>query len=162
MQWHWGNIGSAVGGLAALIAVIFAVYGIVKYGPGWLRDSRERQQAQAAAASAEADLAREQAEQIRLERQRGLHGWSRSGVDTFTVTLVTSTEEMDHAREQLLSGGPSGYAILRVEYGQVNRALHLRQIVETEALIARPPTTGELEALEAGLRELGIPKAAHA
>lgn len=50
MQWHWGNIGPAVAGLAALVAAVAAVYGLVRYGPAWLRDSRERQQAQAAAA----------------------------------------------------------------------------------------------------------------
>src|SRR5580704_10264230 len=76
MQWHWGNIGSAAAGLAALLATVFTIYGVVKYGPAWLRDSRARQQAQAAAASEQAILARQQGEQISLERRRGLHGWS--------------------------------------------------------------------------------------
>ena len=122
MQWHWGNIGSAAAGLAALLATVFTIYGVVKYGPAWLRDSRARQQAQAAAASEQAILARQQGEQISLERRRGLHGWSRHGVDAFLVALVTSAEEMAEAREELTGGGPTGYVILRVARAKRNPA----------------------------------------
>ena len=165
-QWHWGNIGSAAAGLAALLATVFTIYGVVKYGPAWLRDSRARQQAQAAAASEQAILARQQGEQISLERRRGLHGWSRHGVDTFLVALVTSAEEMAEAREELTGGGPTGYVILRVaeseeKSGTANRGLRLRQIIKSEGLISRPPTTGEREALETGLDALDIPRAPH-
>jgi hypothetical protein len=102
---HWGNIGSAVAGLAALIAAIFAVYGVIRYGPAWLRDSRARQQAQAAEAEANASLAREQEEQIRLERRRTLQGWSAMGVNTYRVALVTSAGEMAQAADELAGGG---------------------------------------------------------
>ena len=166
MQWHWGNIGSAAAGLAALLATVFTIYGVVKYGPAWLRDSRARQQAQAAAASEQAILARQQGEQISLERRRGLHGWSRHGVDTFLVALVTSAEEMAEAREELTGGGPTGYVILRVaeseeKSGNANRGLRLRQIIKSEGLISRPPTIGEREAFETGLDALDIPRAPH-
>jgi hypothetical protein len=71
---------------------------------------------------------------------------------------------MDEAREELTGGGPTDYVILRVaesdqKGGNVNRALRLRQIIENEGLISRPPTAGEREALEAGLDALGIPRA---
>ena len=141
-------------------------YGVVKYGPAWLRDARARQQAQAAAASEQAILARQQGEQISLERRRGLHGWSRHGVDTFLVALVTSAEEMAEAREELTGGGPTSYVILRVaeseeKSGNVNRGLRLRQIIKSDGLISRPPTPGEREALETGLDALDIPRAPH-
>jgi hypothetical protein len=158
MQWHWGNIGSAAAGLAAFIATVAAVYGVIRYGPPWLRDSRERQQAQAAAAREQEALAREEAEQIRLDRHRLLYGWSRGGLGGFGVVLVTTAEEMNQARDELTGGGPSGYVILRVAEGpgDVNRALSLRQLVETEGEISRPPTAGEREALEADLAALGV------
>jgi hypothetical protein len=55
-RMHWGNIGSAAAGLAALIAAVFAVsYAIVKRQcPAWLQAVRDRENAQA-------DAAREQA-----------------------------------------------------------------------------------------------------
>jgi hypothetical protein len=161
MQWHWGNIGSASAGIAALIATVAAVYGVIRYGPAWLRDSRARQQAQAAAAREQENLAREQAEQIRLDRRRRLSGWSPGGVETYTVALVTPAEEMTQACDELTVGGPSDYVILRVaesdeKYGNVNRAHSLRQLVETEGYISRPPSAGEREALETGLTAMGI------
>jgi hypothetical protein len=47
--------------------------------------------------------------------------------------------------------------ILRVAEGpgDDNRALRLRQLVEAEGAISRPPMPGEREALEAGLTALG-------
>jgi hypothetical protein len=161
MQWHWGNIGSAAAGLAALIATVAAVYGVIRYGPAWLSDSRERQQAQAAAAREQERLAREQAEQIRLDRRRHLSGWSVGGVETYTVALVASAEEMTRARDELAGGGPSDYVILRVaesdeKYGNVNRAHSLRQLIETEGYLSRPPSAGEREAVETGLTAMGI------
>jgi hypothetical protein len=144
MQWHWGNIGSAAAGLAALIAAVFAVsYAIIKkQGPAWLQAVRERESAQADAAREQAGLAREQAEQIRLDRRRSLQGWSRGGLATYAVALVTSAAEMDRARDELVSGAPSDYVILRVaesdeKYGNVNRAHSLRQLIETEGLVSR-------------------------
>lgn len=162
MQWHWGNIGSAAAGVAALLAALAAVYGAVRYGPAWLRDSRERQQAQAAAARAQEVLSHEQVDQIRLDRRRTLQGWSPNGVAVYRVALVTSAEEMDQAQAELLAGNvPSGYVILRVaeseeKYGNANRALSLRQLIETEHLVARAPDAGEREALETGLDAMGI------
>jgi hypothetical protein len=164
MEWHWGNIGSAAAGLAALIATVAAVYGVIRYGPAWLRDSRERQQAQAAAAREQEALAREQAEQIRLDRRRSLQGWSRGGVNTYTVALVTSADEMTRARDELVAGDPSDYAILRVDEGAAsspNRAHRLRQLVEDHGILSRAPTAGEREALEAGLGTLGVPRASY-
>ncbi len=163
MQWHWGNIGSAAAGLAALIATVFAVgYAIVKrQGPAWLQAVRERESAQADAAREQAGLTHEQAEQIRLDRHRSLQGWSRGGLATYTIALVTSAAEMDRARDELTSGAPSDYVIFRVaesdeKYGNVNRAHSLRQLIETEGLVSRAPTAGEREALETGLDTMGV------
>lgn len=166
MQWHWGNIGSFLAGLAGLIAALFAVYGVIRYGPAWLRDSRARQQAQAAAARAQEALAVEQAEQIRLGRHRHLHGWSPHGIHTYGVALVTSPREMATAGKELAAGGPADYVILRVaespeKHGNANRAHSLRQIIETEGYISRPPAVGEREALENGLDGMGIPRAGY-
>jgi hypothetical protein len=161
---HYGNIGSFFGGLAGLIAAIGAVIGAVMYGPAWIQDGRGRRQAQAAKANEEANLAREQAHQIELERRGHLHGWSEHGIDTFAAALVTTPKEMDQAREELTSGDPTSYVIMRVAEGRAsgaNRARRLRDIIASEGFISRPPTPGEREALEAGLREFGIPKAAH-
>ncbi len=99
-----------------LIAAVFTVtYAIAKrQGPAWLQAVRDRERAQAAAAREHADLAREQAEQIRLDQRRFLHGWSGHGIDTFTVALVNSAEEMAEARDELAGGGPCDYVILRV------------------------------------------------
>jgi hypothetical protein len=41
------------------------------------------------------------------------------------------------------------------------RAHSLRQIIEAEGYISRPPTSGERDALEAGLDVMGIPRAAY-
>jgi len=68
---------------------------------------------------------------------------------------------MDRARDELTSGAPSDYVILRVaesdeKYGNVNRAHSLRQLIETEGLVSRAPTAGEREALETGLDTMGV------
>lgn len=169
MQWHWGNIGSAAAGLAALIAAVFAVvYAVIKkQGPTWLQAVKDREHAQAEAAREQAGLAREQAEQIRLDRRRRLYGWSPGGLATFTVALVTDPVEMEKARDELAAANvPCDYAILRVaesseKYGNANRARDLRQRIETEGLISRAPTIGEREALETGLDAMDIPRMGH-
>jgi hypothetical protein len=152
MQWHWGNIGSMLAGLAALLVAIVTLPQI----PGGIRDWRERQRAQAV-------LAEEQREHLALERRARLYGWSGHGIDTFGVTLVTTPEELERAAIEL--GGYTDYVILRVseqEHGaNGNRAQSLRQIIEREGYISRPPTAGEREALEKGLDALGIPRAGH-
>lgn len=73
---------------------------------------------------------------------------------------------MDRARRELLAAAGSGYVIMRVaegpdadDGGSISRAYRLRQIIESQGLIARAPTTGECEALEAGLKVLDIPGA---
>jgi hypothetical protein len=151
MQWHWGNIGSVLGGLAALVVALVTLPQI----PGGVSDWRKRQREQTA-------LAADEREQLALERRARLRGWSGHGIDTFGVTLVTEPEEINGALAQI--GGVSDYVILRVsesEYGNANRANSLRQIIEHEGYISRPPTPGEREALEAGLDSMGIPRAAY-
>lgn len=160
MQWHWGNIGSAAAGIGALIAALFAVYGVMRYGPSWLRDSRQRVQAQTEAARQQETFAREQAEQILLDRRRKLEGWSRGTVAAYTVALVTSAGEMNEARDQLVAGNvPCSYVILRVNEGngRSSRAAQLRQLIGAQGTVARAPTDGECEALETGLDAMGIP-----
>lgn len=159
MQWHWGNIGSAVAGLSAFIIAMAAVV----RSPGVVREIRARQAAQAEAAKAQAEAAREQAETIRLDRERGLSGWSAAGVETYGVTLVTETDELESAARELSGGGPTAYVVLRVSEGpgNVNRGKSLRQLIESEGLISRAPTTGELAALRKGIDSMGIGRAAY-
>lgn len=97
-----------------------------------------------------------------MDRRRSLYGWSPGGLATYTVALVTSAAEIDRARDELTSGAPSDYVIMRVaesdeKYGNVNRALSLRQLIETEGLVSRAPAAGEREAMEVGLDALGVP-----
>jgi len=55
--------------------------------------------------------------------------------------------------------------VMRVSEGgdghDANRAHSLRQIIEAEGYISRPPTAGEREALEKGLDAMNFPRAAY-
>ena len=152
MQWHWGNIGSFLAGLST---VVIAIAALIR-GPEVIRAWVARQRAQA-------EAAHEEAENIRLERRRGLSGWSAGGVNSYPVALVTEPAEIDLARDQLASGTPTAYVVLRVtgstDSGSVNMADNLRQHIANDGYIARPPTSGEAEALRAGLDKMGIPRA---
>lgn len=155
MQWHWGNIGSMLVGLST---IIIAVAALIR-SPGAIRDFRARQAAQADAARAAAELAREQAAELRLERRRTLLGWSPNGVHTFTVALVTDPAEMERAASELARGGPTAYVVLRVdegEYGSENRGNDLRMLIQEQHYLSRSPTLAEREALETGLEVLGV------
>jgi hypothetical protein len=153
MEWHWGNIGSFLAGLSTVAIAVAAL----RQGPAAVRAWIDRQRAQA-------EASREEAQTIRLERQRYLSGWSGHGIDTFGVTLVADDDEREQAARSLAGGHPSPYVILRVSeggQGDLNRAWSLRQIIEREGYISRPPTTGEREALEKGLDAMGIPRAGY-
>jgi hypothetical protein len=143
VQWRWGNIGSAAGGLAGALAALAAMFAIIRRGPDGYRAWRERQ-------TAERDLANEQATNLRLDRHRLLYGWSPGMVNVYTVALVDDPAEMAKAAQEL--GGPSDYVILRVAEGGVNagRADQLRQLVKGQGFIARAPLPAEREALEVG------------
>jgi hypothetical protein len=149
MQWHWGNIGSILAGLST---IIIAVAALIR-SPGVLRDWRARQGAEADAARARAEADRAQAEAVALDRRRTLLGWSPGGVETYTVALVTATDEMKRAAAELTGGGPTPYVILRVdegEYSSVNRGDDLRRLIDEQHFLCRPPTAAEREALEKG------------
>jgi hypothetical protein len=136
-----------LGGLAALIVALVTLPRI----PGDIRDWRARQREQRA-------LADDERQQLAIERRRHLYGWSGHGIDTFGVTLVTTPEELERAAIEL--GGYTDYVILRVSEQESgangNRANALRQIIEQEGYISRPPTAGEREALETGIDAMGI------
>jgi hypothetical protein len=136
--------------LAGLAALLVAVVTFPQI-PGGVRDWRARQRELTA-------LAADQRKQIELERRARLHGWSLGGVATFGVTLVTEPGELERAAAEL--GGYSEYVILRVSEGSGsgNRAEQLRQTIDHEGMIARAPTVGEREALEAGIDSMGIPR----
>ena len=141
MQWHWGNIGSAVAGLSTLMIAAAALI----RGPAALRAWLER-------LHAETEVKREEAETIRLERRRGLSGWSRGMVAVYKADVVEDEAELERAAEELASGLPTEYVVLRVREG----ADSLRRIIGQSGYIARRPTAGELEALEKGLDLMGI------
>lgn len=143
---HWGNIGSALAGLST---VIIAVAALIR-SPTAVRAWVDRQHA-------DAEASREQAETIRLDRRRQVQGWGNGSVATYGVELVTTSEDMTTAAEELASGHPTAYVVLRVSEGGsagVNRGHSLRQLIEKEGLISRTPTIGEREAVEAGLKAL--------
>jgi hypothetical protein len=100
MQWHWGNIGSM---LACLSALIIAAATLIR-SPEALRDWRTRQLVEADAARARAEADRTEAEQVVLDRRRTLSGWSPGGVETYTVALATDPAEMEQGAREL-SGG---------------------------------------------------------
>jgi len=144
MEWHWGNIGSALAGLST---VIIAVAALIR-SPAALRDWRDRQRAQT-------EAAREEAETIRLERRRGLSGWSRGMVAVYNANVVTEEAELVRAAQELAGGQLTEYVVLRVPEG----ADSLRRLIGQDGYVARRPTTGELEALEKGLEAMDIPRA---
>lgn len=140
------NLGSALGGLAAVILAAFAIIG----GSAGLGDWRARQRSEKA-------LADEQAESIRLDRQRVLNGWSPHGLPVYGVTLVTDEAELAKAAQELSVVGPTDYVVLRVSEstsGNANRANSLRHLIEREGYLTRPPAAGEYEALERGIKAL--------
>jgi hypothetical protein len=149
MGWHWGNIGSFLAGLST---VAIAVAALIR-GPAALRDWRARQRA-------EAEAAREEAGDMRLERRRYLSGWSPGSVATFKVTPVTQAAELARAGHQLTRQPlNSAYVMLRISEGGTQhdaaRAEDLRQIIRAGQHISRPPAAGELEAAERGSTRWG-------
>jgi hypothetical protein len=143
----WGNLGDAAGGLSAVVLAAAAIIG----GSAGLGDWRRKQRAQKA-------LADEQAEDIRLDRRRILNGWSPHGVPVYGVTVVTDDAELAKAAQELSVTGPTDYVVLRVSestFGNANRAHSLRQLIESEGYLTRPPAAAETEALERGIKALG-------
>jgi hypothetical protein len=146
-EWYqflasWGNIGSFLGGLAAFGLAFVAVL----QGTAGLGDWRAKQRAQQ-------NLADAQAENIRLDRERVLHGWSLGGVEVYGVTLVTQPAEAALASAVLAEGGLSEFVILKVSErteGNENRANDLRNMIERTGYVARAPERGEYEALLIG------------
>lgn len=142
----WGNIGSFLGGASAVLLAVAAIIG----GSAGLGDWRAKQREQR-------DLAREEAENIRLDRRRILNGWTPAGLPVYGVELVTTPAELEQARDQLAGGGPADYVVLRVSessYGNANRAHSLRQLIANGGYVTRPPERGEYEALELGRKAL--------
>jgi hypothetical protein len=142
----WSSLGGAVGGFSAAVLAVTAFIG----GAAALKPWRENLHAQR-------DLARQQENGIRLERLSRLDGWTPGTVSVYGVTLVTDKDEMTRAQAGLLGGDPTAYVILRVSEnsaGDENRDRNLRQLVGTGGYLARPPTPGEYQALEAGSRVL--------
>lgn len=149
---HYGNIGAFLGGISALIVAVAALI----RSPAALRAWIGRQQA-------DRDLATEQAKTIQLERRRYLDGWSQHGVDSFRVTAVTDRGDIAEAGDDLLRGVRGPWVLLRIAEGNdddhnANRVNDLARLVEREGCLARPPSAGEREALEAGLEAMGIPR----
>jgi hypothetical protein len=145
-----GDIGSFAGGLAAVVLAIAAIIG----GSAGLGDWRAKQRAQR-------EVAAEEATNLRLNRMRLNHGWSPHGVDSYGVTLVTEPAEFVLAQDELTSGGPTEYVVMRVTSG-ANGGDRLRQLIRRDGFVARVPNDGEIEAVEAGLEVLGITSRKHA
>jgi hypothetical protein len=129
--------GDGVGGFATAVLAAFAFMG----GKSALSDWRERQQA-------ERRRADEQALQIRLDRERHRFGWKRVMHAVYGVSNVTDPQEMARAAEELTTGGPCEYAIIRVEQS-VNQANSFREWIDQDGYLAYPPTDAEYEVLAA-------------
>jgi hypothetical protein len=155
MQWHWGNIGSMLAGLSTIVIAV----GALIRGPAVIRAWLNGKAAEAEEARARAESLRAEAEERRLERRRTLLGWSRSGVETYTVALVTDPDEMARAKAELTGGGPTGYVVLRVDEGEgaENRGQSLRMMIQEQRYLCRPPTLAEREAVEKGIEALEVP-----
>jgi len=141
-----GNIGSLLGGAAGLFAVLAAIF----VGSPGIREWRQKQ------ASKRKRLDEKTREQ-QLTRRSQLQGWSQTGIHTYRVELVLDRAEAEQAIDQLTAGLPSEYVLLRVNHEGVdnsNRAESLRRFIETDGVLARPPTAGEREALEVGVASL--------
>jgi hypothetical protein len=78
----WGDLGSAVGGIATALLVLA---GVVVGLPG-VRDWRELQ--------AQRSYADEQADQIRLDRRRMAYRWSPGAVSPFEAEAANNPEEI--------------------------------------------------------------------
>ena len=148
---HWGNIGSTLAGLST---VVIAIAALIR-GPAALRDWQARQRAQA-------EAEHEKAETARLERQQYQSGWSALGTGSYGVTLVTTEKELMQAARELSSGEPTAYITLRVTEdpsADGNRARSLRQVIEDEGHISKPPTRAEIAYLRKGEEAMGLPSA---
>ena len=164
MQWHWGNIGSAIAGIAiGLSVMIGAAYALITgEGPAWLREARERARAQAEQARQQAALAAEERHQIEMDRERVLYGWGGAGSagEVYGVALVDDPAEMNSACDELAAPQtPSQYVILRVAehpdpLGNANRAQSLRQLIKGSGYLSRAPEAGEYEVLRNAARAL--------
>jgi hypothetical protein len=75
-----------LGGVAAIVLAGFAIVGGTAGLQDWRAEVRER-----------GKLAAEQAENITLDRQRVLYGWSPGGVEVYGVELVTERAELSQA-----------------------------------------------------------------
>ncbi|HEY1701196.1 MAG TPA: hypothetical protein VGG75_15940 [Trebonia sp.] len=165
MQWHWGNIGSALQGFAAVIVAIGA---LIK-GPAVVRAWIDRMRAQAEEARARAAVARAEAEEIAFDRRRTLSGWSPGGVTSFTTAVVTDPDELKQAARELSEHKPgtdsplSRYVVLRVDEDSdvISRGRDLRALIREQGAVGRLPTRAEREALERGFDVLGISHVMH-
>lgn len=145
LEIHWGNVGSFIGGVAAVALAVIAIIS----GAAGLKDWRAKQRQLG-------ELAEEQAREIRLHRQSALQAWSPGGVATYDVKLVTDPDEMRQATKELTAHEPSVYVVRRVsESGNdVNRADSLRNLIERDGRLSRAPSPDEIAALEEGRRQL--------
>ena len=79
------------------------------------------------------------------------------GVNTYDVSLITNPGELAEAAEEQARGLPSVYVTIRASSTSLANAM--QQTIEREGYLSRPPTPGELEAVEKGLDAMGIDRA---
>jgi hypothetical protein len=77
-------------------------------------------------------------------------------MNVYGVELVTDRAEMQRAVTELAVGEPSTFVIFRLaEPGlNFNRAADLRDLINVEGYLTRPPTDGEREALDSAAQQL--------
>ena len=139
----------AIGGILAGVAAILGAVAVILWGPSLFKElgaNFARQRAMAA----------EQEKMARIDRHRILHGWKHRGLNVYRVELVTEPDEMQRAVTELAAGEPSTYVMLRLaEPGtNYNRAASLRDLIEVEGYVTRPPTDGEREAIDLAAQQL--------
>ncbi|SDT74337.1 hypothetical protein [Actinoplanes derwentensis] len=131
-----GNLGDFVGGFSALALAIAALVA----GPSVWRDLRDRLKAQR-------DLAKEQAKDIRLERDRNFFGWMPGALSVYQVKNVEDPHEIALAAAELTDNQPSAYVLVKAE-NSAQIAYNLRLMIAAEGHLAKPPTRREREILE--------------
>ncbi len=138
---HYGNIGSFIGGLAAVVIAIVSLW----FAPSAFREWRAKLEA-------EKHLAREREKEIRINRYRSVQGWMIGGVDSWAVDIVVEPTEIDGAMSELRSGEPTAYVLVRChgadQGGRLRRWLENRN--DGDRFLARVPTMAEYEALQLG------------
>ena len=120
---------------AALITALIAIFSARPFFSSLIEKNREKAQA-----------FREQRTQQMLTRHATTYGWAGSGSlgEVHAVRLVVDEVEMQKAVTELTANKVTDYVIIQETQ---NLGQQLRQMIERDGFVSRPPTPGEVEIL---------------